>query len=444
MSGNHALLSEYVQKGSEQAFRALVTAYIDFVFSTALRLVAGDRPLAEDVTQTVFADLARKAPALPKEVRLGGWLHRHTCFVARKTLRRERRRVAREQQAVRLQSIEDYTEANLAQLAIVMDEAINDLAESDRHAITLRFFEDLDFRSIGELLGSSEDAARMRVSRAIQKMGAQLKRRGIVVSVSGLGFVLGAGLSAAAPASLAAKLSHAAFLNALASPGLFSFFRKILYPRLLIGTTAAILLIGLILMLIPARHSKLVRDTSATTMTPAEFADVSFEARANDDPAMLPAISREESPAPPPQPVPAVMRPAESTPPAVVVTPPSPPPGAPPPAAALPQPVPTPKPSNPGPVNPPAAGPVFATVPRIQNVVPWRQPAFYPAYPADARPSPAAGPSSTNAARARTLPRLNPSSQPWSAVTAVAAPKSEAAPRSAPANTPATPPPPPR
>src|SRR6058998_320894 len=106
MSGIHSLLFEYVKSGSEQAFRDLVTRYIDFVLSTALRIVGGDRPLAEDVTQTVFADLARKAAALLKDVRLGGWLHRHTYFVARKTLRREGRRIARERQAVQLHAIE--------------------------------------------------------------------------------------------------------------------------------------------------------------------------------------------------------------------------------------------------------------------------------------------------------------------------------------------------
>jgi DNA-directed RNA polymerase specialized sigma24 family protein len=78
MAGTQSLLLEYVQKGSERAFRELVTAYIDFVFSTALRIVGGDRHLAEDITQTVFADLARKAATLPADLRLGGWLHRHT------------------------------------------------------------------------------------------------------------------------------------------------------------------------------------------------------------------------------------------------------------------------------------------------------------------------------------------------------------------------------
>lgn len=55
---------------------------MDLVYSTALRLVGGDTHRAQDVAQTAFVDLARLAGTFSSQVRLGGWLHRHTCFVA--------------------------------------------------------------------------------------------------------------------------------------------------------------------------------------------------------------------------------------------------------------------------------------------------------------------------------------------------------------------------
>jgi len=87
MTDSQRLLADYVRNGSEAAFRELVARYIDLTYSTALRLVDGDAHLAQDVTQTVFADLARMARTLSSEVMLGGWLHRHACFVAAKTMR---------------------------------------------------------------------------------------------------------------------------------------------------------------------------------------------------------------------------------------------------------------------------------------------------------------------------------------------------------------------
>ena len=160
MTDGQQLFAQYVETGSETAFRDLVASYVDLVYSAAVRLVNGDIHLAEDVTQVVFTDLASKARSLSGEVRLGGWLHRHTCFVASKTLRSERRRRARERQAVEMNALEDHSAENLALVAPILDEAINQLGAEDRAAILLRFFEQCDFRLVGEALGSNEDAAR--------------------------------------------------------------------------------------------------------------------------------------------------------------------------------------------------------------------------------------------------------------------------------------------
>src|SRR5258707_6110649 len=110
---------------NESAFRELAARYADLVNPTAVRLVDGDTHLAEDVVQTVFVDLAHKARTLPKDVMLGGWLHRDTCFAAARAMRKERRRRSRERQAVEMNAIHDHSETNLALLKPLLDEAIN-------------------------------------------------------------------------------------------------------------------------------------------------------------------------------------------------------------------------------------------------------------------------------------------------------------------------------
>ena len=117
MTDNQTLVVEYVRTGSEPAFRGLVARYADLVYSSALRLVGGDAQLAEDVSQTVFLNLARKAHRLPQEVMLGGWLHRDTCYATRTLMRSERRRQQRERQAMEMSALEDHSQANLATLA---------------------------------------------------------------------------------------------------------------------------------------------------------------------------------------------------------------------------------------------------------------------------------------------------------------------------------------
>src|SRR5258706_6520367 len=73
-----SLLLAYVRDHSEAAFAELVNRYIDLVYSVAIRRVGGDTLLAEDVTQMVFTDLARKAASFPPDIMVVGWLHRHS------------------------------------------------------------------------------------------------------------------------------------------------------------------------------------------------------------------------------------------------------------------------------------------------------------------------------------------------------------------------------
>ncbi len=166
--------------------------------------------LLEDVAQMVFVDLARKARRLPKEVMLGGWLHRHTCFVATNAMRGERRRQSRERQAVEMNALQDNPGADFSLIAPILDEAINELGEADRTAILLRFFEQRDFGSVGEALGSNEDAARMRVNRALEKLESLLKRRGVTTSAAAVGVALSVNAVQAVPAALAVAISTAA------------------------------------------------------------------------------------------------------------------------------------------------------------------------------------------------------------------------------------------
>ena len=210
MTDSQKLLAEYARTGSDIAFRQLVTRYVDLVYSTALRLVNGDTHRAEDVAQTVFVDLARLARTLSDDVMPGGWLHRHTCFVAVNTMRGERRRQSRERQAVEMNALQDNSGADFSLVAPILDEAINELGEADRAAILLRFFEQRDFRAVGQALGGSEDAARMRVNRALEKLESLLKRRNIPASSAALAVVLGANAVQAAPAGLAVTISAAA------------------------------------------------------------------------------------------------------------------------------------------------------------------------------------------------------------------------------------------
>jgi len=217
MMEDRQLLQQFKREGSETAFGELVRRHIDLVYSAALRVVNGDTHLAQDVTQTVFFDLARKPGNLPRGVVLAGWLHRHTCFRAATAVRTEQRRAIREQTAIAMRALDDSTEPPWAQIAPYLDEGLNQLNSSDRDAIVLRFLKRQDFRAVGAALGISEDAAQKRVSRALDKLRGVLSRRGVTLTAVGLTSVLTAEAVTAAPAALAAGVTSAALEAAKAT-----------------------------------------------------------------------------------------------------------------------------------------------------------------------------------------------------------------------------------
>ena len=145
---------------------------------------------------------------------LGGWLHQHTYHVATMTLRADRRRQSREREAVEMNTLQDDSGAGWREVAPILDEAITQLGSEDRTAILLRFFEQRDFRSVGEALGSDEDAARMRVNRALEKLHSLLKHRGVTLSVAALGTALATEAVTAAPAGFAGSVAATALASA--------------------------------------------------------------------------------------------------------------------------------------------------------------------------------------------------------------------------------------
>jgi DNA-directed RNA polymerase specialized sigma24 family protein len=74
MKGDLQLLADYTQSRSEDAFKELVNRHVNLVYSAALRQVRSLQ-LAEEIAQTVFAELARSAPRLASDTVLSAWLY---------------------------------------------------------------------------------------------------------------------------------------------------------------------------------------------------------------------------------------------------------------------------------------------------------------------------------------------------------------------------------
>ncbi|MDO8539302.1 MAG: sigma-70 family RNA polymerase sigma factor [Opitutaceae bacterium] len=224
MFADTELLRRYVEDRSEEAFAELVQRHLNLVYSVAVRQCGGDAHLAQDVAQRVFTDLARKAAELACRPVLSGWLYRATQFAATDVVRAERRRRAREQEAQVMQELSTHptTEADWDKLRPVLDQVMGELNERDRDAVMLRFIEGRGFAEIGTTLRVSEDAARMRVDRALEKLRGRLNAHEITSTSAALSAVLANQAAGAVPAGFAANITSAALMGvAVAAPAGF-------------------------------------------------------------------------------------------------------------------------------------------------------------------------------------------------------------------------------
>lgn len=224
MMDDAELLHRHASTGSQDAFAELVRRHVGLVYQAALRQTSGDPHRAQDVAQDVFTDLARKAAALARHPHLVAWLHTATRLAAVQLRRAEARRLAREHAAFAMNAADASppgdtaaAAANWDRLRPLIDDALDSLPERDRAAVLLRFFEERSYAEVASTLAVSEDAARVRVNRALEKLRAALARRGLISTASALGLALAQPALAATPPGLAATVATASLSAASAS-----------------------------------------------------------------------------------------------------------------------------------------------------------------------------------------------------------------------------------
>ncbi|EEF60279.1 RNA polymerase sigma factor [Pedosphaera parvula] len=211
MTEDMELVREYAARQSEEAFAALVSRHLNLVYSVALRQL-GDPHLAEEVTQAAFIILARKAGSLGPKTIVSAWLCRTAQYVAARAVRTQRRRQCREQETY-MQSLLNQPEPEISRwpdIAPLLDVAMAGLGEKDHSAIVLRFFEGKDLKQVGAALGVNENAAKTRVSRAVEKMRRFFSKRGVTLSVAAITGAVAANSIQAAPVALAKSVTAVA------------------------------------------------------------------------------------------------------------------------------------------------------------------------------------------------------------------------------------------
>ena len=275
------LLRRFAEHDSQEAFAALTARYLNLVYSVCRRELA-DAETAEDVTQAVFLILARKAPALGRNVVLSGWLFQTARFAAKNARIQAQRRAAYEQKAAGAmqQQSEEREDAAWSEIEPLLNRSLAALRDGERDCVLLRFFQGLSFAEAGTALGLSEEAVRKRVGRALEKMRRFFGKEGVLIPSVALAALLSAHAAKAAPATVAATVAH--LITGIA-PGPISLLAKgtlhamrIAKLKATIGLVAVVLVGGAVYTFVRAEVAQAAQEHRETVMllnAPVPFPD---------------------------------------------------------------------------------------------------------------------------------------------------------------------------
>jgi hypothetical protein len=133
--------------------------------------------------------------------------------------------------------VQSANEIEWEKIRPALDDAMHELKETDRDAILFRYFENRPFAEVGAKLGLNENAARMRVERALEKLRGIFAKRGVTTATA-LASVISANAVQIAPANLAATLTTASI--ATAGTGTFALLKIMTATKLKLAFSALI------------------------------------------------------------------------------------------------------------------------------------------------------------------------------------------------------------
>ncbi len=165
---NTTLWNAWVTRRDEAAFETLVRPELSATYNLARRMGLPDAD-AHDVVQEALSELAQTRTRKPGEVGVGAWLMRTVRMRSLMTQRGERRRKRRERRKAEA-TRGATTDAAAFDVEEEVERALGLLSDDDRQILELRFIYDLDYREISYVLGVSENACRIRVHRASERM----------------------------------------------------------------------------------------------------------------------------------------------------------------------------------------------------------------------------------------------------------------------------------
>ncbi len=176
---DETLLLQRVKAGDRTAFDSLVDRYHREIYFLALRFMKNAED-AEDVTQQAFVRAFEKIDSFRGDAAFNTWLYRVTVNLCNTRLRSRKETAELNENTRDERSQDDSPSAGIIkqEAASAASAAVESLPEKQRLAVSLRVFNELSYREIGEIIGCSEQTAKVNFHYGMENLRKKMKQNG--------------------------------------------------------------------------------------------------------------------------------------------------------------------------------------------------------------------------------------------------------------------------
>ncbi len=174
------IIRDYCSTGSEKAANAFVRKYQKFVYSVALRYLKNHHD-SEDAAQEVFIKALGNLKSFRGDASLSSWLYRITANVC-SNMKRKKKLLSFFGESERDDFLNVSSSGPSPEQQLVgkefednFMEVLSGLPVKQRETFAMRYFDELSYNEISEMLGTSVGGLKANYYQAVRKLSVALR-----------------------------------------------------------------------------------------------------------------------------------------------------------------------------------------------------------------------------------------------------------------------------
>jgi RNA polymerase sigma-70 factor (ECF subfamily) len=169
-SSEHELIERLVSPSTRQkAFDELVGTYKERVYFTVRKMVI-DHSDAEDLMQEIFLKIWNNLQGFRSESKLSTWIYKIAVNESLTFLARKKRRHFLGYQSEMLEKLEAQSELQADRVQLLLQKALLKLPPKQRLIFNMRYYDEMNYEQMSEILGTSVGALKASYHFAVKKI----------------------------------------------------------------------------------------------------------------------------------------------------------------------------------------------------------------------------------------------------------------------------------